>query len=92
MDILEQIAFRIVEEQQNIIGPLAYEQATKVAGIVFSEDKKSLVLSGDKAGLIDQLVARYERLFGQASVLVCRDAAAPLLPNLKTGETPSSLA
>ncbi len=89
MDIFEQIALRIIQEQQNIIGPLAYEQATKVDGLLMKEG--DVVLSGDKRELIDRLVARYERLFGQASIQVCRDAAAPLLPSLKTGETPSSL-
>ncbi len=89
MDIFEQIALRIIQEQQNIIGPLAYEQATKVEGLVITEG--GVVLSGNKRELIDHLVARYERLFGQASIQVCRDAAASLLPSLKTGETPLSL-
>lgn len=90
MDTLEQIAQHIVKEQELIIGPLAREEAARVTGLTFGADK-AVVLAGDKRKLIDQLVARYERLFGRASVQVCRDAAAPLLPLLQTGETPDSL-
>jgi hypothetical protein len=91
MDTFEQITLRIVEDQENIIGPLAREEALRISGISFVNDGKDVSLSGDKRHLIDQVVARYEHLFGKASVQVCRDAAAPFLPSLKTGETPISL-
>jgi hypothetical protein len=89
MDTFEQIVQKIIKEQELIIGPLAVDEAKRVSGLSFSSD--GIKLDGDKKILIDQLVARYERLFGDASVQVCRDAAASFLPNLKTGETPSSL-
>lgn len=89
MDTFEQIVEKIIKDQELIIGPLALEEAKRVVGIVFSPE--GVRLDGNKINIIDQLVARYERLFGEASVQVCKDAAAPLLPNLKTGETPSSL-
>ncbi|MDO8499771.1 MAG: hypothetical protein Q7S66_03875 [bacterium] len=90
MDIFEQITQHIVKEQELIIGPLAREEATRVAGLTIASDG-SVAMVGDKKTMVDQLVARYERLFGRASVQVCHDAAAPLLSSLKTGETPSSL-
>lgn len=90
MDTLTQIAQHIVKEQELIIGPLAREEATRVAGLIVGADG-SVTMSGDKKASINQLVARYERLFGRASVQVCKEAAASLLPSLKTGETPDSL-
>ena len=33
MDILSQIAEKIIKEQENIIGPVALEQAQKVPGL-----------------------------------------------------------
>lgn len=90
MDTLEQIAQHIVKEQELIIGPLARQEAARVNDLVIS-DNGTVAMTGDKKIAIDQLVARYERLFGRASVQVCRDAAAPLLPSLQTGEMPDSL-
>ncbi len=93
--VFEQIVQRIVKEQELIIGPLAREEALRVQGITFAgadyQNVSSIVLSGDSRSLIDQLVARYERLFGRASVQVCRDAAAPLLPEINKKDIPSSL-
>ncbi len=91
MDVFEQIAQRIVEEQELIIGPLAREEALRVPGFSFVAGQKAVVLTGDKRALIDQLVVRYERLFGPASIQVCRDAAAPLLPDIKSEDAPFSL-
>lgn len=91
MDILEQIAQRIIKDQEMIIGPLAFEEASHVSGLDFDPSNNLVSLSGDKKKLIDLLVARYERLFGLASVQVCKDAAAPLLPELEEKDRPQSL-
>lgn len=90
MDILAEIAQHIVREQELIIGPLAREEANQVDDIVV-RDNGTVLMLGDRKIAINQLVARYERLFGRASVQVCRDAAAPLLPSLKFEEIPDSL-
>lgn len=91
MDILEQIAWRIIKEQELIIGPLALEEAGRVAGVKLDQTNQSVLLSGNKTEIVDHLVAQYERLFGQASVQVCRDAALPLLPGLEVSQLPQSL-
>jgi len=90
MDTLTQIAQHIVKEQELIIGPLAREEAIRVAGLTVGIDG-AITMSGDKIAAINQLVARYERLFGLASVQVCKDAAASFLPSLKTDEIPDFL-
>ena len=91
MDILEQIAWRIIKEQELIIGPLALEEAGRVSGLVLDSANNRVSLNGNKAEDVDRLVAQYERLFGKASVQVCRDAATPLLPGLNAAQRPQSL-
>lgn len=89
MNTIDQIAFRIIREQELIIGPLAWLEARKVSGI--SVEQNSISIGGDGKSVIDRLVAQYERLFGKASREVCRQAAAPLLSELNPGEVPASL-
>jgi len=84
------IAEKIITEQAAIIGPISIEEAKKVQGITVQGDTVSLV--GDNPLIvIDALVARYERLFGRASVEVCQDAVRNLLPSLAKEEIPASL-
>jgi len=47
--------------------------------------------SGKEPMIIDQLVARYERLFGRASHEVCREAVSGIIVDLKPEEVPASL-
>lgn len=93
MSILEQIAVKIIKEQELIIGPLAWAQAGKVPGLQILDQKTGSVLiqSSNGAATIDQLVDKYENLFGRASKEVCRDAAAPFIADLSASEIPSSL-
>ncbi|OHB09953.1 MAG: hypothetical protein A3G05_01375 [Candidatus Zambryskibacteria bacterium RIFCSPLOWO2_12_FULL_45_14] len=94
MTILDQIAGKIIKEQELIIGPLAWEEAGHVIGL-HAVDKKtwevSIEESIDKRTVIDKLVAQYDRLFGRASREVSREAAAPFLTGLAPTEIPSSL-
>lgn len=91
MDVYSQIATKIIEQQQNIIGPIAVEQAKAVDGLHVNWDKHEVSVSGDKIEVINKLVEQYKELFGKISVEVCRDAASKLLPQLPAGEQPRSL-
>ncbi|MDQ3089921.1 MAG: hypothetical protein M3Q24_02085 [bacterium] len=93
MNNLDQIASKIITEQELIIGPLAWIEAGKVAGIHVVDNKKGEVTvdSADSKAIIDKLVGQYERLFGKASQEVCREAAAPYLIGLSMTEIPVSL-
>ncbi len=94
MDILSQIASRIIREQELIIGPLAWSEAGKVRDVRIVDQKTGEVAiesAGDHKLVIDALVAQYERLFGRASREVCKEAAAPLTADLKPEEVPVSL-
>jgi len=91
MDIYVEMARKIIEQQEAIIGPLAVEQARKVPTISVNWSKHSVTLSGDESLAIDQLVNQYKRLFGRVSVEVCKDVTAQLLAQLPADKQPESL-
>ena len=91
MDIFEQVAEKIIREQENIIGPLALEQAKRVSGLKVDPKSRQVSFSGNKADVLEKLVEKYRGLFGQTSVEVCKDAAHSLLSKLPPEEVPSLL-
>ncbi len=92
MTIFDQIAIKIIKDQESVIGPLAWDEARKVSGLVISSSQKGEVsFNGDQKEILNNLVSQYERLFGRASREVCRDAAASLIADLPKEEIPASL-
>lgn len=93
MSTLEQIATKIIQEQELIIGPIAWNQASKVAGIHIVDQKSGALTidEGNQKTVVDNLVSVYEHLFGRASREVCKDAAASLITQLRAEEVPTSL-
>jgi len=93
MTTLDQIAGKIIKEQELIIGPVAWYEAKKVRGIhVIDQGSGTISIeNGNAPDVINGLVMKYEDLFGRASREVCRDAAAKLLGGLTPSEVPSSL-
>lgn len=92
MNELSTVAERIIEEQELVIGPLAWSEASKVQGLQVDRVRHEVLFSnGDPKDTVNRLVGQYERLFGRASQEVCREAVASLLVNLSPSETPSSL-
>ena len=93
MTTIDQIALKIIKEQELIIGPLAWVEASKVSGIKIIDQKPGSISinNGDSKTVVDRLVSQYERLFGRASREVSREAAAPLLASLSPNEIPLSL-
>ena len=87
----DQIAAKIIEEQELIMGPIAWEQAGKVIGLRIDASSHHVVIEGNAKEVLEQLVAQYEQLFGPASREVCRDAARPLLAQLPQEEIPTVL-
>ncbi|KKP43022.1 MAG: hypothetical protein A2639_01755 [Candidatus Staskawiczbacteria bacterium RIFCSPHIGHO2_01_FULL_34_27] len=88
-----QIVLRIIKEQEAVIGPLAWDEARKVQGIVVVDQKRGEInlQNGDTKEIIDKLVNQYERLFGRASREVCREAVQDLIAEMPPEEIPSSL-
>lgn len=63
---------KIIKEQEQVIGPLAYDIAKKVNGLAITNDH--VTLQGDPIQTVEQLVVQYSGLFGQASVEVSKNA------------------
>ncbi len=91
MDIYVEIARKIIEQQETIIGPIAVEQAKRVANLKVDWPKKHITVSGDALVVIDHLVRQYEHLFGRLSVEVCKDAASKLVAQLPPEKQPKTL-
>jgi hypothetical protein len=93
MSNLDQIASRIIKEQELIIGPIAWQEAEKVQGLHVLDERAGQVelTNGDPKEVVDRLVSQYERLFGRASHEVCRDAVKSMLTALDISQIPSSL-
>jgi len=94
MTSLEQIAEKIITEQELVIGPLAWTEAGKVQGLRVDRARHEAVLSNgdrDPKETVNRLIAQYERLFGRASHEVCREAVRGMLASLPPSEIPSSL-
>lgn len=90
-DMYRSIVLEIVQGQEQIIGPIAVEQASSINGITLNWDSKSVELSGDPKQIINNLIGSYKDLFGQISVEVCRQAAHKVSGKLSSDQLPSLL-
>ncbi len=73
MEPYSQIVSQIIKDQEAIIGPIAIEQARKVSGLdVVTKD--SVKISGNAKDVLTHLVEQYAKLFGRASIEVCKEA------------------
>ncbi len=90
MDPFAQAISKIIKEQQAIIGPIALDQAKKVTGLEFSgaDDVK---ITGNKKEVLSNLVNQYAKLFGKASVEVCKEAFSSVSDKIPTSEVPDIL-
>ena len=91
MDIFAQLVERIIAEQERIIGPIALEQARKVAGLTVDWQKHAIQFSGDKTDIVEKLVEQYQGLFGQASVEACKESVQAILFKVPEDQIPPLL-
>ena len=91
MDIFAQLAEKIIEEQEHIIGPIALEQAKKVKGLTVDWSKHEIQFEGNKTEILEKLVEQYKHIFGQASVEACKEAVQNLLEKVPDNQIPSLL-
>jgi hypothetical protein len=90
MNKLEEMAVKIIKEQELIMGPIAWSEASRVPGLQVQGTEVSIT-DPDQKSVLDRLVGQYERLFGRAARETCREAVASILADLSPSETPSSL-
>ena len=91
MDIFAQLVDKIIKEQEEIIGPIAIEQAQKVPGIKIDNTSHQIAVEGDKKYILENLVMQYEKLFGPASIEVCRDAVKSIISQAPKDQIPQLL-
>ena len=92
MDVYSQIAVKIIASQEAIIGPVAVEQAQRVAGLTVNWKEHQVTIEGNGVKILDELIAQYRELFGQISIEVCKEAASGLIDQLPADGLPKSLA
>ena len=93
MNILALIALKIIKQQESVIGPLAWSEASKVPGLTINTHTEAgiVITDGDDKGVVDSLVKQYEQLFGNTAREVCRQAVGALIADLKPDQIPTSL-
>ena len=91
LNIFSKISVRIIKEQEIIIGPMAWEEAKKVPGLVIDASKQQVTFEGDAKEILNNLVTQYARLFGKLSHDVSKDAVQDLLAEIPKEDIPSSL-
>lgn len=92
-ELHKNIVLEIIHQQENMVGPLAWEEARRVrgltclaglpaggmAGMVVSNHTVEFAAGHNPADVIGSLVLRYERLYGAASRVATRRAVVLLL-------------
>lgn len=90
MDPAAQAASKIIKEQQAIIGPVALAQAKKVTGFSISS-ADDVKITGNKKEALGNLVKQFEKLFGKASIQVCKEAFSPYADKIAPTDIPDIL-
>lgn len=90
MDPYVEAVSRIIKEQQSIIGPIAIDQAKKVTGLSV-EGVDDIKITGNKKEILGNLVNQYAKLFGKASVEVCKEAFSGVSDKISPSEVPDIL-
>lgn len=89
--VFDQIAEKIIEQQEAIIGPVAVEQAKQIKELKINWPQHDVDIEGNPQVAIDDLVEQFKELFGQIAVQVSKEAVASLLTKLPTDQQPKSL-
>lgn len=89
--LFDQMAEKIIELQESIIGPIAIQQAKQVSELNIDWSAHTVGVNGDPKLAIDELVEQYKFLFGQIAVETCKEAASKYLAQLPPDQLPKSL-
>ena len=84
------MATNILKSQIMVIGPLAIDQARKVAGITIGNGN-TVSIKGNGKELLANLVQQFEQLFGAASVEACKDAVKESQLSISDSDLPEIL-
>ncbi len=73
MDKYTQAVIQIIKEQEQVVGPIAFDLAKSVSAIHLGA-QENVSIDGDPKTALENLVLQYQRLFGRASVEVSKEA------------------
>jgi len=85
------MALSIIDEQEKLIGPIAYQQAATVPGLVVSKSAHTASIKGDAQVVLTDLIDRYKSFFGNVAVDVCKEAVANLKFSIPADQLPAVL-
>ena len=87
------LAKAIIEQQEYVVGSLAWIEAKKVKGLTISDHtvKVDGEVKGKGKETVELLIKQYENLFGGASVEVCRGAVKNLIVDMEKSKVPDIL-
>ena len=90
--IYNKILSRILQEQETILGSLAWQIAEKISGIRI-EDKESfkVTIISEPKTVIDNFIFRCERIFGSFARDASKQAVAFLLAEMPMEDVPEKL-
>lgn len=88
---LQKLIKAIIEGQSAIIGPMAIDLANRVAGLSVSKDLSTIQITLEGKSVLNELVKIYEKVFGQASIEVCRDVVKESSDKLSEKDLPAIL-
>lgn len=92
MDIYIELAKKIIKAQEDVVGPLALEQAKRVSGVKLGNSSQDVALEGDEKDAVNRLIKQYEGLFGQVSIEVCKKAVRDIILSTPKDQLPPLLA
>ena len=69
----------------------ALQQAQKVKGLKVDLKNHDISFSGDKTEIVEDLIEQYKKLFGQASVEMCKDAVKGIITQVPASQVPPLL-
>jgi hypothetical protein len=90
-DVLTKAVTEIIAGQEQIIGPVAIEQAKEVSGLSVNWPNRTITITGDATDVVEKLVEQYRNFFGQAAVEVCKEATQDLVSQLPPQQVPQLL-
>ena len=91
-EIYSSIVLRIILQQAELVGTLAWQVAQQVSGIdVIDMLKSQITIRGEPREAINELIGKYQKLFGKMARDVCRNSVADILADMESNEIPESL-
>lgn len=79
MNLASQMAESIIKEHAKIIGPIAWEEASKIAGLKVDNNIQRVQVIGAGPVVLKELVRHFEILFGLTARAVSRAAVRHLI-------------